>query len=192
MDKMEEKVLCIKRDDLPKEWLMCKGYIPDINICYFDNFTPWLIQRSVCENDPQFQQLIPYCIIERDKKILVYERKATEKRLHGLLSCGIGGHISEEDYSEDKKISDIILYSLKRELLEEILYKGNSHPHFQGLINEETSPVGKVHLGLVYVLDVHDITPQEELFMARWMDIDEIYSQIETFELWSQLALKLI
>ncbi len=127
------------------------------------------MDRDLAEEDPSFKQLIPYCLVTRDDSLLVVERKAaqSERRLHGKLSVGLGGHINPEDIlgsnsagggDETAEIEGVspragaVGRALERELSEELYLPedGSKPPHLVGLINDDTNPVGAVHVGLVF------------------------------------------
>ena len=153
--------------------------------------------RSAAENDPSYKQLIPYIILrtERENQIGCYRRKGSEKRLHDLWSCGIGGHVNPIDTSEmSDTLEDILHQGLMRELNEEITSLPlDKMPVFRGIINEDDTEVGAVHLGLVYTLDVKDphlIIPGEELDAFTWLTRKDMRSL--TLELWAVLALRLL
>ena len=74
--------------------------------------------------------------------------KQTEARLHHKLSLGIGGHINPD--------TPDLLDGLQKELEEEVDVAGDYDLTFVGILNDDTTDVGRVHLGAVYVLDAHD------------------------------------
>ncbi len=109
-----EKVLCIKRDRLPLEWVKEKSIVPlqfdqFISTCSNAEFN--FIDRPMAENDPSFKQIIPYIIIQTAdlKKTAIYNRQGSEKRLHDLWSLGIGGHINPID--QENKLVILVYYS---------------------------------------------------------------------------------
>ncbi len=66
-------------------------------------------------------------------------------------------------------------------------------PRFAGVINEERTAVGRVHLGLVYHLQIrpaHDIVAGPELTAFAWRTREQA-AQLK-LEHWSRLALGLI
>ena len=53
--------------------------------------------------------------------------------------------------------------------------------------------MGKVHLGIVHIYDVEQpvITPREvDILDARFQPLEEIRSELEEFESWSQIAVQ--
>ena len=57
--------------------------------------------RAEIEDDPELQQIIPYCVVHHsdDETYLLTRRlrRSSEKRLHHLYSLGIGGHVNPGD-----------------------------------------------------------------------------------------------
>ena len=51
------------------------------------------------EEDESFRQIIPYVVLRSPGRIFSYARtaRAGERRLHGLRSVGVGGHVNPED-----------------------------------------------------------------------------------------------
>src|SRR3989344_4186411 len=104
------------------------------------------ILRSKAEDNPHWQQIIPYLIFEKGDKIFLMRRKSdhTDKRLANMYSIGVGGHVNKKDMG-----SRNIMNWAKREFEEEISYEGHYKSEFLGLINDDSNDVGLVHLGLV-------------------------------------------
>src|SRR5438045_9654437 len=97
----EERVLCFERK-LFEELGVFQGlsldvekYLPIVTAPSNLEYLP----RSAAEQDRRYKQLIPYVLIICNDKILRYRRGkgGGEKRLHGLFSVGIGGHIADVD-----------------------------------------------------------------------------------------------
>ena len=151
---MAEKVLVFDRKNIPDEWLEEK-IAKKVNVSELEKLLPnieWK-DRGLAESDEAVKQVIPYLIIESDidGKIAYYQRKGSEKRIHGLHSVGIGGHVNPIDFKEGDSFIKFILRSAKRELLEEFSEVVPSDSiKFLGMINEEKTKVGRTHLGLVF------------------------------------------
>lgn len=101
-----EKVLCIKRADIPSKWLKDESSIKMGEDIFFSaflspDFAYYWLERPVAEKDSSFKQIIPYIVIQSDNGTItaIYRRKGGESRLHGLWSIGIGGHINPLDIS---------------------------------------------------------------------------------------------
>ncbi|MCH7761075.1 phosphoesterase [candidate division TA06 bacterium] len=165
----------------------------DIFARYLEKF--W---DSEMEEDPSFKQLIPYVIFrhtdeEGRQSVFQYTRGKGqgEQRLHSKRSVGIGGHISSEDVAANEL--DPYQEGMRRELEEEVIIDTSYSAKCVGLINDDQTEVGKVHLGVVHLLDVHSpvITPREsEIVDAGFHLVDQIMEDLEGFESWSRICLE--
>jgi len=196
----DENVLCFLRTDLPDEWIVELAAVKIQEEAFWNCLEGvpchWRIRRTV-EKDPLYKQVIPYVIVQTfgGECTACYRRKGTEKRLHDLWSVGIGGHINDCDCNgDDTSLQTIVNRGMAREVDEEVrLLPPDITAVFHGIINEEKTPVGLVHLGLVYRILLSDTTgfkPGSELNAFRWMETDRLFEQ--RLELWSRLALRLI
>lgn len=122
-------------------------------------------QRDLAEHDPDLKQVIPYTLIvgrdaDHGTRVLCLRRTKAggDARLHDKLSIGVGGHVEPEDATvAERDGTDPIVAGSRRELDEELyLPPGIAPPRPVGLINDDTNPVGAVHVGLVQVLVVDD------------------------------------
>jgi predicted NUDIX family phosphoesterase len=154
--------------------------------------------RSEMEEDPGFKQLIPYVVFRHvvagEPTVFQYTRGKGqgERRLHAKRSIGIGGHICSDDQTQP---GDRNPYEegLRRELAEEVEIKTAYRPRLVGLLNDDLTEVGKVHLGLVHVFDVDtpDVYPREaEIIESGFRSPAELLAQIDQFESWSQICLR--
>jgi predicted NUDIX family phosphoesterase len=195
-----EKVLCIKRQDFPNKWVQKESVVKIDESLFFKTCSDlnfYFKKREQIEKNSNFKQIIPYIIILTTdlKYIAVYKRKGSEERLHDLWSIGIGGHINPIDaFKNPNSIKEIIIAGMQRELDEELeQVGGNDEPVFTGIINEEETDVGSVHIGAVFkILTNHkkDYVSGEELVEFQWFETEKIGKL--NLELWSRLALKLI
>lgn len=155
--------------------------------------------RDEVEEDPSFKQLIPYCIfrhVDADRRESVFQytrgRGQGEARLHAKRSIGIGGHISADDASMAGEL-DPYEEGLRRELAEEVHIDTPYRRQSAGLINDDETDVGKVHLGIVYLFDVEEpaVRPREsEIIEAGFRTVDELLVDSDRFESWSQICLE--
>ena len=154
--------------------------------------------RSEMEEDPSFKQLIPYVIIRHldgdTTKIFEYTRGKGqgEKRLHAKKSVGIGGHISSDDEAADTTLHPYE-EGMRRELDEEVIIESPSTQRCVGLINDDETPVGTVHLGVVHILDIEtpSVRPREEdILECGFRPVSELLDDLDGFETWSQICLK--
>ena len=109
------------------------------------------LPRDEAEIDPSFKQLIPYLVLRHGGRVFHYRRRGGgEKRLDAQRSIGIGGHITDADGAVTRGYRTGLL----RELAEEVELAGGYRERCVGLINDDRTPVGQVHLGIVHVLDL--------------------------------------
>ena len=112
--------------------------------------------RAEIEDDPELQQIIPYCVVHHphdDTYLLTRRlRRSSEKRLHHLYSLGIGGHVNPGDGERE----DPVVGGLRREWAEEIRCTSPARASLVALLNDDSSPVSRVHLGLVFLVEPED------------------------------------
>ena len=170
-------------------------YIPELLRPELVSYRP----RSEMEEDPSYKQLIPYVIFQHGQgaecSVFCYTRGSGqgESRLHAKRSIGVGGHISEEDASA----ADANPYQqgMRRELAEEVAIDTDYRERCVGMINDDETEVGKVHLGMVHVFEVEfpRVTPREkDVQAAGFKTIAELRELRHTMESWSQICLDAI
>jgi predicted NUDIX family phosphoesterase len=154
--------------------------------------------RSEMETNPNFKQLIPYVIFTTqaaDGRLLVFQyTRGTgqgESRLHSKRSVGVGGHIS----IDDRICEDAVPYAegMRRELEEEVAINCPYTERCVGLINDDETPVGQVHLGVVHLVELErpTIEPREaDLLDSGFVRVEELLGDLSRFETWSQYCLK--
>lgn len=171
-------------------------YLPDLFSPRHVSYRP----RGEVEQDPGFKQLIPYVIFcHTDEKINLtvfqYTRGAGmgEGRLHRKRSVGIGGHISAADaYAEDGNASPYE-EGMRRELDEEVEILTPYAASCVGLINDDQTEVGRVHLGVVHIFNVEQPTvrPREtDILESGFQSIAQIIPDLDAFETWSQICVR--
>jgi predicted NUDIX family phosphoesterase len=154
------------------------------------------LPRPAAEADPSFKQLIPYFIIVCKGRIWTYTRGKTsgEGRLVAKISIGIGGHINPQDAGSDGG-EGVYTRAAARELAEEVVLPAGCTQSIVALLNDDATPVGTVHLGVVHVL----ITPSEEvrpnelaIAEAGFKSIEELRPLRDRMETWSQICFDVI
>lgn len=153
--------------------------------------------RPEMEEDPSFKQLIPYLVIEHwredQPQLFCYVRGSGqgESRLHAKWSIGVGGHISSED--AEAASGDAYREGLERELAEELVIDTTYEESCVGLINDDQSDVGRVHLGVVHRLRVAEDAVrarEQELESSGFRSLTELYDNIDRMETWSRICLE--
>ena len=155
--------------------------------------------RSEVEKDPGFKQLIPYVIFRHSDvggTVTVFQytrgKGQGEGRLHRKRSVGIGGHISSLDTAGNGGVCPYE-EGMRRELEEEVSIDTPYRVQCAGMINDDQTDVGRVHLGVVYLFDVEQpsVRPREtEIIECGFRPVAEILADMEGFETWSQICMK--
>lgn len=158
--------------------------------------------RHEMEQDPSYKQLIPYVIFRhRDDTgnvaLFQYTRGTGqgEGRLHSKRSIGIGGHISIDDHHAGAQTTAGAAYQegMRRELAEEVAIDTKYVESCVGLINDDETEVGRVHLGVVHLFDVEQpaVSPKEaDIAAAGFRPVAELAADTGGFESWSQICLE--
>ncbi|MGL4420090.1 MAG: phosphoesterase [Gemmataceae bacterium] len=145
--------------------------------------------RAAMETDTRFKQLIPYVLLRHGNNLFHYRRGGgQETRLEAKRSVGIGGHISDSD----RHAIDPYRAGMLRELHEEVLLESPYTETLLGFINDDSSPVGQVHLGVVHLftLTFPYVTPREAgIAAASFAPLDRLWAEREEFESWSVFAM---
>ena len=160
-------------------------------------------ERNLLEEDPSFKQIIPYAVISfkdqditgmRESQFFFLFRRGsgqTEKRLQNLFSLGVGGHMNPAPSA--KPGEEYLIDELKREFFEEVRLSNGCNIEdieFIGFINDETIPVSRVHLGLLYNIrvsgnDIHVI--EADKMKASWVEKSKLAEFYEGMETWTKI-----
>lgn len=146
--------------------------------------------RRKAENDPAFKQPIPYAVVTHEGRIFMLKRLSTqdEKRLHNKMSIGVGGHVNPVP----QRAGNIVEKALRRELAEELFIPANYGVRLVGFINDDSNPVGSVHLGIVYHVDT--LSPavsvrEKDLMEGSFCRPEEVIFERDRMESWSALLI---
>lgn len=103
--------------------------------------------RATMEQDRRWKQVIPYLVLRDGPRYFLMRRTraGADERLHDRWSIGVGGHLNPGD-------GDLI-GGLRREWTEEIDAAFVPDFRLTGLLNDDTTDVGSVHVGAVYLAD---------------------------------------
>ena len=154
-------------------------------------------ERPGLEIDPTYRQLIPYALVRQNGNMLRYRRpaKTGEDRLAQKRSIGFGGHVESQDVGAD--VAGIVNETLRRELLEEIGLDINDPSHIRsapkviGFIKSNATEVDKVHLGIVYAIDVHNVdfsSEEAEIAELQFATPDDLTAD-GSLDSWSRLTI---
>ena len=165
-------------------------YIPAI----LDKANCRFLPRTMAETDPSYKQIISYVLIRKGNAWLHYVRgKASgEKRLVAKSSIGIGGHINPHDQSLFDTGLDFYETAVQRELREELRMDGAFETQIVALLNDDSSAVGQVHLGIVHLCTLTDeIVSKGEASLTglAFLTQEELLKRKEQMETWSQFCL---
>lgn len=165
------------------------------------------VPRPLAEEDPSRKQLIPYCVLRAAEAILCVRRTKAqgEARLHGSWSIGLGGHVNPDDADPDDLEGagpERFRKALQRELEEELhdAVGPGLMPVFVGLCNDDSTAVGRVHAGLVYILDcpvaataplprVREISKMQGCFHSL-AEMAVLWQDAGRFESWSRILIE--
>jgi predicted NUDIX family phosphoesterase len=165
-------------------------YLPALLDRKNNSFLP----RSQAEADPRYKQIIPYVVITDGTHILHYVRgkKAGEQRLVAKGSIGIGGHINDEDHSLFVTDHEAFADAVAREVREELTIQGAFDARPVGLINDDTTEVGRVHFGIVHVMfrSLEEVKKNEQVItQVEFLPIAQLQARRDQMETWSQFCL---
>lgn len=188
---MSEKVLAVPR--LAFEKFLQQGFFTptEVDLMGIISDLSVFIDRKLAEEDPSHKQIIPYILVAYRGRFLLYRRteKQGESRLHNKFSLGFGGHINDIDGNQETD-TNVILAAMIRELNEEIFLPSVRQVSFVGFINDDSNPVGWVHLGLAFVVEAASdrfAVNEPEMIEAKWCDAKTIEDIFPNLEPWSQL-----
>lgn len=159
--------------------------------------SPRFMARSIAETDPNFKQIIPYAIFTHQGRILSYIRggKGGEKRLTAKRSIGIGGHMNDTDAAGQRFDLSAYHRALQREIAEELRINSPYRQRAVALLNDDSTEVGKVHIGVVHVFDCEtdDIACGEAAITdLGFLDKEVLRTKHEHLETWSQICMNSI
>ncbi|MFL6514169.1 MAG: hypothetical protein ACJ8M1_04025 [Chthoniobacterales bacterium] len=154
----------------------------------------FFLARGKAENDPSHKQIIPYVLIAHENKVLHYVRgkKAGEQRLVAKGSIGIGGHLNDTDESLFAWDEAAYRAGVEREVTEEIRIGAPFADKIVALLNDDSTEVGRVHLGVVHVFQLEQpLVEKREAVITNlsFLSKQELASRKEMLENWSQLCL---
>ena len=153
----------------------------------------FFLPRAQAETDPTHKQIIPYALIVHGDTVLHYVRgkKAGEQRLVAKGSIGIGGHMNDTDESLFAWDEHAYRAGVEREVNEEIKIDSPFEDRVVALLNDDTTEVGRVHLGIVHVFRLAEPRVEKREAMitnVAFLNKDELRARRENLETWSQLC----
>jgi predicted NUDIX family phosphoesterase len=151
------------------------------------------LPRRDLETDPTYKQIIPYVVLRHGDRVFAYRRgqASSEKRLVAKVSIGLGGHV---EWSDDSLFDDAFasyLRGTRREVEEEVVVSTTWTERILGFINDDSSDVGRVHLGIVHVWDLAEPAVrarERKITGAGFRKVGEV-ARLPDLEGWSEHAL---
>lgn len=204
---MPENVLCVKAEALSRIWPgeVCDAWSPRVgslpHLIRLTSLPPDMFACGVrpdVETDESIKQLVTYVSVICGDDILTYRRgsKGDEGRLHAKRSVGIGGHVKNPGYvTSDLSLLFRISQEARREIEEELYIDIGDSVAFvpTGLIYDPSDPVGRVHLGITFVIYLSskdgigaNCPSIEDVW---WEPIDRLRRAPDSYESWSVLLL---
>ncbi len=203
VNKMDEIIIVSKRTEVfANETLTFQGVNSDKETTkqivenISKSFTT--MRRGDAEENEDYKQPIPYCVIKRGNQVFSYKRLSGggETRLHNQISLGVGGHLNNV---EGLDFLGVLEDGLQRELEEELfINKDKLKLETVGLINDDENDVGRVHIGMLVVGEIpgdEEVTVREtDQLLGEWITVEdlkkpEIYDSLET---WSQFVVDIL
>jgi predicted NUDIX family phosphoesterase len=200
-EDMDEIILCLPGGRVAGSGIG-RGYHPmnatRMASMFMDEWVT-LAPRSKIETDERVVQLVGYAILRCGRDILVYRRTpgSGEERLRGRLSCGFGGHVSADDIDVENGTGRWLrstMRATRREVEEELgLSTSDMLLSPSGLIWDDSTAVGRVHLGIVFISDLATMRIPDRVEATigelRFSPIEQLYDSWSELETWSQLVL---
>lgn len=155
------------------------------------------VRRHRAERDAGLKQLIPYVILRCQDEVFHYVRgkEADESRLRAKGSIGIGGHIRPQDLNLFSDPQTLYLTAAAREVAEEVRVETQRKERIVALINDDSTPVGQVHFGIVYLWDLDKPAVhrrERQITRSGFLPVKELKAHLGSLETWSQLCLGIL
>lgn len=163
---------------------------------FFSPGTLQFIPRPQAEVDPTYKQIIPYVLMTHGGRCLSYVRgrRAGEQRLVGQRSIGVGGHINPGDdlplFATD--LRDAYRAAVDREVAEEVVLESPHRERIVALLNDDSTEVGRVHLGIVHYWELErpDVSKREQVITQfGFLSPAELHAVRDSLESWSRMCL---
>ncbi len=163
------------------------------------------LPRIQAEESDDYKQIITYVLVRKRESVLSFRRGVFNRAaafLRGSRCIGFGGHVNEQDRSifsiSDAGVSQSALRELTEEVDadEKLIPEIESHRlKFLGILNDDSSEIGRRHLAVVYEYNVEDRPTwshvrkgEASINQLSWIDIDKDRVDLNDFEYWSQLC----
>ena len=157
----------------------------------------WFGPRPLLEQDESFRQIIPYIVLQHGSSFIQYTRTPSggEARLHGRTSIGLGGHVDLDDASSLAEAIDLastLENAANREIQEELGEVDVVSKQWAGLLVENDSAVGRVHIGMIGVWQIRSLptgVTEDAIGEVSSRTISDLDADVERLETWSAMLL---
>jgi predicted NUDIX family phosphoesterase len=164
------------------------------------------VPRTEAEAVEDYKQVVTYVLVTHGAEVLSFRRGTFNRAaafLRGSLSIGFGGHAAESDLSIFSYADAGVFANAARELQEEVVVhrpEGDVQAEdlkVVGVINDDSSEVGRRHVGIVMRYDVRDSVwgawqvaqrGEKSINQLRWINALSETVDLAEFEYWSQLC----
>ncbi len=173
----------------------------------FNKSSTFFIPRLKAEKDIKHKQILSYILVEKNNRLLRFVRGVytnAHSMLRGSLCIGFGGHVQNYDLNLFETLYNDNGYfnSVKRELLEELkipeISINQKSLKIIGILNDDSSEVGKSHFAIIHKLDLDNVRIQDvkklkgekSINQLTFVPINELGDDFEKYEYWSKLCIK--
>ena len=211
---MKEQVLVVPRDALfPGREPPFHGFRPAgvTDVVRAVSRLGTFVDRDLAEDDPSLKQIIPYGLIVQGSDVFIMKRssKGGDPRLHEKISLGVGGHVNPSDRTradEPRAVQGLaalagdlaeagtdflaVAAAFQRELDEELVVESAYRSEVLGVLNDDSNPVGRVHLGLVFRLRLEDprVRVREvDVLTGLLVPAERVWTYGPSMETWSRI-----
>jgi len=204
------------KKSIPKEIITCIeqsklasiktnfGFITDINelsniLSNEKNFT--FLERKNAEVNKNYKQLISYVLLTNsDGNVLTYKRGSysnAHSMIKGSTCLGFGGHVQDMD---SRKLFTVgfggVYDTAEREVSEELKGVIPENLEIIGYINDDSSPEGVKHLGVVLrgtipdSFNIKQVAKELSVNGVTFMSVEQLWEHFYEFEFWSHLIIR--
>ncbi|WP_150131844.1 NUDIX domain-containing protein [Sphingomonas carotinifaciens] len=192
-------ILATNTEGLPPE-LGTTGFVPmdhGAAIGFLEQAGVWFGPRRVLEEREDYRQIIPYIVLRIGDRIVRYTRTPAggETRLHGRMSIGLGGHVDLVDSKasgDSFQLLGTVEQAAERELQEELGEVTCERRRWVGLLVDNETAVGRVHIGLIGIWDIGGLPDREAedaVGEVELVSLSELQKNAGMLETWSAMLL---
>jgi predicted NUDIX family phosphoesterase len=152
--------------------------------------------RPRAEEDVELKQIIPYAYLVAGSEVFLFRRTrgGGEARLHDKVSLGVGGHVNPSDCpGGDRRAA--IARAFERELHEELEISCLYQARVEGVLNDDSNPVGQVHIGIVYRVELEEPRAkvrEADCLRGGFVPIPDVPRYRAAMESWSGILQEMI